>query len=54
MEIPQLVQVGIYQGESASPGDIEARVFYDAILKGKSLVVEAKQALVVSKFSYHL
>jgi len=51
VETPQLGAAGVdfYQGEAVSPGEMEARVFYDAILKGTPLVVEAAQALVVTE-----
>lgn len=50
-EKPQLGAGGVafYEGQSLSPEVIEARVFYDAILEGKPLVVEAAQALVVTE-----
>jgi predicted dehydrogenase len=51
VEKPQLGASGVdfYQGETMSPGEREAQVFYDAILKGDPLVVEAAQALVVTE-----
>ena len=50
IETPQLGTGGVdfYQGESMDPNEMEARVFYDAILKGKPLVVQPEQALLVT------
>ncbi len=51
IETPQLGAGGVdfYQGKSMDPGEREARIFYDAILEGQPLVVEAAQALVVTE-----
>lgn len=51
IETPQLGagSVDFYQGESMDPNQLEARVFYDAILKGKPLVVQPEEALLVTE-----
>lgn len=51
IETPQLGAGGVdfYQGESMDPNQIEARVFYDAILEGKPLVVKPEEALLVTE-----
>ncbi len=51
IETPQLGAGGVdfYKGKSMDPGEREARIFYDAILEGQPLVVEAAQALVVTE-----
>ncbi|MFW6278652.1 MAG: Gfo/Idh/MocA family protein [Bacillota bacterium] len=51
VEKPQLGEGGVdfYEGESLSPRDVEARTFYDAVIKDKPLVVKPKQALVVTE-----
>lgn len=51
IETPQLGAGGVdfYQGESRDPNQIEARVFYDAILEGKPLVVQPEEALLVTE-----
>lgn len=51
IDTPQLGASGVdfYAGESVDPGEMETRVFYNAILKGEPLVVEAAQALVVTE-----
>jgi len=38
-----------YEGESSKPEDVEARVFYDAVLYGKPLTVLPEQAAVVTQ-----
>lgn len=51
VENPQLGAGGVdfYEGESMSPGELEARTFYDAVLYDKPLVVKPEQALVVTE-----
>ncbi len=51
IETPQLGTGGVdfYQGESMDPNEMEARVFYDAILEGKPLVVQPEEALLVTE-----
>lgn len=51
IETPQLGAGGVdfYQGESMDPNQIEARVFYDAIMEGKPLVVKPEEALLVTE-----
>ncbi|MFW5985864.1 MAG: Gfo/Idh/MocA family protein [Halanaerobiales bacterium] len=51
VETPQLGAGGVdfYEGESKSPGEMEARVFYDAVLYDRPLVVKPEQALVVTE-----
>lgn len=51
IKTPQLGAGGVdfYQGESMDPNQIEARVFYDAILEGKPLVVKPEEALLVTE-----
>jgi len=48
---PQLSSDGVdfFDGKTEEPGDLEVRVFYDAIRKGRPLVVEPEQALCVTK-----
>lgn len=41
--------VAFYEGKSESPADVEARVFYDAVIEGKELVVKPEQALKVTE-----
>ncbi|MEJ6950439.1 Gfo/Idh/MocA family protein [Natronospora cellulosivora (SeqCode)] len=51
VEKPEMKKGGVdfYDGESMSPADLEARVFYDAVLEDKELVVTPEQALVVTE-----
>lgn len=51
IEKPQLGADGVdfYEGESMTPGEKEARSFYDAVLYDKPLVVKPEQALVVTE-----
>ena len=41
--------VAFYDGASAKPADVEARIFYQAVLEGKDLVVKPEQALKVTE-----
>ncbi|WP_058486625.1 Gfo/Idh/MocA family protein [Defluviitalea phaphyphila] len=51
VEKPDLNSGGVafYEGESEKAEDIEQKVFYEAITKGKELVVKPEQALVVTQ-----
>lgn len=50
-EIPDLATGGVdfYDGEKEEASDVEQRVFYDAVVNGKPLVVRPEQALVVTR-----
>ena len=41
--------VDFYEGASQKPADVEARIFYDAVINGKELVVKPEQALKVTE-----
>lgn len=51
VEKPSLGAGGVdfYDGVSEKPDDIEQRVFYNAVVKGEPLVVEPRQAMVVTQ-----
>ncbi|SCI19608.1 Uncharacterized oxidoreductase ycjS [uncultured Clostridium sp.] len=51
VETPDLGKGGVafYDGNAEKPADVEQRVFYDAVVNGKTLVVKPYQALVVTR-----
>lgn len=51
VEIPDLAKGGVafYDGGEEKPADTEQRIFYDAVVNGKPLVVKPRQALVVTQ-----
>ncbi len=51
VEIPDLRSGGVafYSGKSEDAQDVEQRIFYDAIVNGKELVVKPEQAIVVTQ-----
>ena len=51
VEVPDMQSGGVdfYDGASAKPGDLEQKVFYDAITKGTPLCVLPEQAFVVTQ-----
>ena len=51
VEKPALDAAGVafYDGSADDPNEIEQRVFYKAVTEGAPLVVEPRQALVVTR-----
>ena len=51
VEEPDLAAGGVafYDGGAEKPADMEQRIFYDAVVNGKPLVVQPRQAMVVTQ-----
>ncbi len=51
VEEPDLSKGGVafFDGDSEKAADVEQRIFYDAVVNGKPLVVEPRQAMVVTQ-----